>query len=61
MTVPLFAKKTRSSEDYRPSFVEKLNEGKRKTGGLTEAESAEFDKVLARNNDSKIEGLSLYS
>ena len=41
----------RLKENYRPSFVEKLNEWKRRTGGLTEEESADFDRVLARNKE----------
>lgn len=59
MTAPLFAKKTHSSEDYRPSFVEKLNEWKRKTGGLTEADYADFDRALKRNKEIFVPAVEL--
>lgn len=41
----------RLKENYRPSFVEKLNEWKQKTGGLTHEEYSAFTKVIARNKE----------
>ena len=41
----------RLKENYRPFFVEKLNEWKRKTGGLTEEEYSDFSKAVARNKE----------
>ena len=38
-------------QNYRPSFVDKLNEWKRKTGGLTQAEYEEYQSVTARNKE----------
>ncbi len=38
-------------ENYRPSFVTKLNEWKRKTGGLTSEEYSEFSNTLTRNKE----------
>lgn len=38
-------------ENYRPSFVDKLNEWKRKTGGLSEEEYADFEDSLKRNKE----------
>ena len=39
--------------NYRPSFVEKVNEWKRKTGGLTQKEYKEFESTLKRNNETE--------
>ena len=38
--------------NYRPSFIDKVNEWKRKTGGLTENEFKEFQKSLTRNKET---------
>ena len=38
--------------NYRPSFIDKVNEWKRKTGGLTESEFNEFQKGLTRNKET---------
>ena len=38
--------------NYRPSFIDKVNEWKRKTGGLTENEFNEFQKSLTRNKET---------
>ena len=38
--------------NYRPSFIDKVNEWKRKTGGLTDNEFNEFQKGLTRNKDT---------
>ena len=39
-------------QNYRPSFVDKLNEWKRKTGGLTPKEYEEFSHALNRNKET---------
>ena len=39
-------------QNYRPSFVDKVNEWKRKTGGLTPEEYNEFSNTLARNKET---------
>ena len=39
-------------ENYRPSFVEKLNEWRKKTGGLTEEEYTDFSNALNRNKET---------
>ena len=39
-------------QNYRPSFVEKVNEWKRKTGGLTPEEYNDFSNVLVRNKET---------
>lgn len=41
----------RLKDNYRPSFVEKLNEWKRKTGGLTNEEYLDFTKAVSRNKE----------
>lgn len=41
----------RLRENYRPSFVEKLNEWKHKTGGLTEEEYSDFSSAVTRNKE----------
>ena len=38
-------------ENYRPSFVTKLNEWKRKTGGLSSKEYSDFSNTLTRNKE----------
>ena len=38
-------------ENYRPSFISKLNEWKRKTGGLTAEEYSDFSNTITRNNE----------
>ena len=47
-------------ENYRPSFINKLNEWKRKTGGLTEEEYIEFSNLLAQNKEVYSTGESLF-
>ena len=39
-------------QNYRPSFLDKVNEWKRKTGGLTQEEYSEFEKALTRSKES---------
>ena len=39
-------------ENYRPSFVEKLNEWRKKTGGLTAEEYTDFSNALKRNKET---------
>lgn len=39
-------------QNYRPSFVDKVNEWKRKTGGLTPEEYNDFSNALVRNKES---------
>ena len=39
-------------DNYRPSFIDKVNEWKRKTGGLTQEEYSEFEQNLTRNKES---------
>jgi len=39
-------------QNYRPSFVDKVNEWKRKTGGLTQDEYDDFSNALVRNKES---------
>ena len=39
-------------QNYRPSFVDKVNEWKRKTGGLTPEEYEDFSNTLARNKET---------
>ena len=38
--------------NYRPSFIDKLNEWKQKTGGLTNEEYNDFASGLTRNEES---------
>ena len=38
-------------ENYRPSFVEKLNEWRKKTGGLTAEDYTDFSNALNRNKE----------
>ena len=39
-------------QNYRPSFVDKVNVWKRKTGGLTPEEYNDFSNALVRNKES---------
>ena len=39
-------------QNYRPSFIEKVNEWKRKTGGLSQKEYEEFAGCIVRNKES---------
>jgi len=39
-------------QNYRPSFIEKLKEWKRSTGGLTQEEYDEFSASIARNKET---------
>lgn len=39
-------------QNYRPSFVDKVNEWKCKTGGLTPKEYEEFSHTLSRNKET---------
>ena len=39
-------------QNYRPSFIEKIKEWKRSTGGLTQQEYDEFENSIARNKES---------
>ena len=39
-------------QNYRPSFIEKIKEWKRNTGGLTQQEYDEFENSIARNKES---------
>ena len=42
---------TKLKENYRPSFINKLNEWKMKTGGLTAEEYSDFTNSLTRNKE----------
>ena len=39
-------------QNFRPSFIDKVNEWKRKTGGLTPGEYEEFSHILNRNKET---------
>ena len=39
-------------QNYRPSFIEKVNEWKRKTGGLSQKEYEEFASCIERNKEA---------
>ena len=39
-------------QNYRPSFIEKVNEWKRKTGGLSQKEYEEFAGFITRNKEN---------
>ena len=47
-------------ENYRHSFINKLNEWKRKTDGLTAEEYIEFNNLLAQNKEVYSTGESLF-
>ena len=38
--------------NYRPSFIDTLNEWKQKTGGLSETEFNEFQNAVTRNKET---------
>ena len=42
----------RLSSCFRPSFVERVNEWKQKTGGLSDDEYSDFVKSIARNKEA---------
>lgn len=50
----------RLKQNYRPSFVDNLNEWKRKTGGLTQQEFNDFETSLIRNNEVNTTGEDLF-
>lgn len=39
-------------QNYRPSFIDKVNEWKRKTGGLTQEEYTAFETSITRNKET---------
>lgn len=39
-------------QNYRPSFIDKINEWKRKTGGLTQEEYIAFETSITRNKET---------
>ena len=39
-------------KNYRPSFIDKINEWKQKTGGLSQEEFNEFTSCLSRNKET---------
>lgn len=46
--------------NYRPSFIDKVNEWKHKTGGLTQTEYNEYQNMLRRNKECYSKGESLF-
>ncbi len=46
--------------NYRPSFIDKVNEWKRKTGGLTQTEFDQYQHMLQRNKECYTRGESLF-
>ena len=46
-------------KNYRPSFIDKVNEWKHKTGGLTQTEYNEYQNMLRRNQECYSKGESL--
>lgn len=46
--------------NYRPSFIDKVNEWKHKTGGLTQTEYNEYQNMLRRNEECYSKGESLF-
>ena len=46
--------------NYRPSFIDKVNEWKCKTGGLTQTEYNEYQNMLRRNKECYTRGESLF-
>ena len=48
-------------KNYRPSFIDKVNEWKHKTGGLTQTEYNEYQNMLRRNKECYSKGESLFS
>lgn len=47
-------------KNYRPSFIDKVNEWKHKTGGLTQTEYNEYQNMLRRNQECYSIGESLF-
>lgn len=47
-------------KNYRPSFIDKVNEWKHKTGGLTQTEYNEYQNMLRRNKEYYSKGESLF-
>ncbi len=47
-------------KNYRPSFIDKVNEWKHKTGGLTQTEYNEYQNRLRRNKECYSKGESLF-
>lgn len=47
-------------KNYRPSFIDKVNEWKLKTGGLTQTEYNEYQNMLRRNQECYSKGESLF-
>jgi|Go1ome_3_1110792.scaffolds.fasta_scaffold95622_1 prevent-host-death family protein len=47
-------------KNYRPSFIDKVNEWKHKTGGLTQTEYNEYQNMLRRNQECYSKGESLF-
>lgn len=47
-------------KNYRPSFIDKVNEWKYKTGGLTQTEYNEYQNMLRRNQECYSKGESLF-
>ena len=47
-------------KNYRPSFIDKVNEWKHKTGGLTQTEYNEYQNMLRRNKECYSKGESLF-
>lgn len=47
-------------KNYRPSFIDKVNEWKHKTGGLTQTEYNEYQNMLRRNKECYSKGKSLF-
>lgn len=47
-------------KNYRPSFIDKVNEWKHKTGGLTQTEYNEYQNLLRRNQECYSIGESLF-
>ena len=47
-------------KNYRPSFIDKVNEWKHKTGGLTQTEYNEYQNMLRRNKECYSKGEYLF-
>lgn len=47
-------------KNYRPSFIDKVNEWKHKTGGLTQTEYNEYQNMLRKNKECYSKGESLF-
>ena len=47
-------------QNYRPSFIDKINEWKQKTGGLSQEEYDDFSSSLTRNKESYTTGEALF-